>query len=219
MKMTTTTNMARLGRWTALALALNLTAGCAPLVLGSAIGGAFVASDRRTSGTQLEDKSIELKAGSRIREAVTLGAHVNATAYNRTVLLTGEVASEADRAAVEQAVARVENVQSVINELAVMAESSFSSRTSDTVINGKIKASFVDARDMFSNAYKIVVERGDVYLMGLVTEREANRAAEVASGVSGVNKVVKVFTLITEDELARRTPASPQSAAPAASSP
>jgi osmotically-inducible protein OsmY len=207
------------GRWTALALALNLAAGCAPLVLGGAIGGAFVASDRRTSGTQLEDKSIELKAGSRIREAVTLGAHVNATAYNRTVLLTGEVASEADRTAVAQAVARVENVQSVVNELAVMGVSSLSSRSSDVLINGKIKASFVDARDMFSGAYKVVVERGDVYLMGLVTEREANRGAEVASGVSGVNKVVKVFTLITEDELARRTPASPQSPAPAASTP
>ncbi|MGH6647062.1 BON domain-containing protein [Aquabacterium sp.] len=215
-----TLNLGRLGRWTALALALNMAAGCAPLVLGSAIGGAFVASDRRTSGTQLEDKSIELKAGSRIRETVTIGAHVNATAYNRMVLLTGEVASEADRAAVEQAVARVENVQSVVNELAVMGVSSLGSRSSDVLINGKIKASFVDARDMFSNAFKVVVERGDVYLLGLVTEREANRAAEVASGVSGVTKVVKVFSLITEDELARRTPApAPQATAPAASNP
>ncbi|RZL00145.1 MAG: BON domain-containing protein [Rubrivivax sp.] len=194
-----------------------MAAGCAPLVLGSALGGAFVASDRRTSGTQLEDKSIEIKAGSRIRDTVSIGAHVNATAYNRVVLLTGEVATEADRAAIEQAVARIENVQSVVNEIAVTEVSSFGSRTNDTVINGKIKASFVDARDMFSNAYKVVVERGDVYLMGLVTEREAMRGAEVASGVSGVNKVVKVFTLITEDELARRTPAP--APAPAASNP
>jgi osmotically-inducible protein OsmY len=218
MKKITTSNMARLGRWTALALALNMAAGCAPLILGSALGGAFVASDRRTSGTQLEDKSIELKAGSRIREAVTIGAHVNANAYNRVVLLTGEVASDADRAAVEQAVSRIENVQSVVNDLAVMGESSFSSRSSDTLINGKIKASFVDARDVFASAYKIVVERGEVYLMGIVTEREANRGAEIASGVSGVTKVVKVFTLISEDELARRRPAPP-AVAPAASNP
>lgn len=203
-------------RWTALALALNLAAGCAPLVLGSAIGGAFVASDRRTSGMQLEDKSIELKAGSRIRDAVTIGAHVNATAYNRTVLLTGEVATEADRATIEQAVARVENVQSVVNEIAVMAVSSLGSRSSDALINSKIRLSLVDARDVFANAYRIVVERGDVYLMGMVTEREATRGAEIASGVSGVTKVIKVFQLITEDELARRTPAAP---APAASNP
>lgn len=207
------------GRWTALALALNLAAGCAPLVLGGAIGGAFVASDRRTSGIQLEDKSIELKAGSRIREAVAIGAHVNATAYNRTVLLTGEVATEADRATVEQAVARVENVQSVVNEIAVTAVSSLGSRSSDALINSKIRLSMVDARDVFANAYRIVVERGDVYLMGMVTEREANRGAEIASGVSGVTKVVKVFQVITEDELARRTPATPAAAAPAASQP
>jgi osmotically-inducible protein OsmY len=206
------------GRWTALALALNLTAGCAPLVLGSAIGGAFMASDRRTSGTQLEDQGIEIKAASRIRETIGDSGHANATAYNRLVLLTGEVASEADRTAVEQAVARVENVQSVVNELAVMGASSLGSRSSDVLIKGKIKASFVDARDMFSNAFKIVVERGDVYLMGLVTEREANRAAELAAGVSGVTKVVKVFQLITEDELARKAPA-PKPAEPAASNP
>lgn len=217
-KINTMMNVARIGRWTALALALNLTAGCAPLVLGSAIGGAFMASDRRTSGTQLEDQGIEIKASSRIRETVGESGHVNATSYNRLVLLTGEVASEADRTAVEQAVARVENVQSVVNELVVMGASSLGSRSSDVLIKGKIKASFVDARDMFSNAFKIVVERGDVYLMGLVTEREANRAAELASGVSGVTKVVKVFQLMTEDELARKLP-PPRPAEPAASSP
>lgn len=217
-KINTMMNVARIGRWTALALALNLTAGCAPLVLGSAIGGAFMASDRRTSGTQLEDQGIEIKASSRIRETVGESGHVNATSYNRLVLLTGEVASEADRTAVEQAVARVENVQSVVNELVVMGASSLGSRSSDVLIKGKIKASFVDARDMFSNAFKIVVERGDVYLMGLVTEREANRAAELASGVSGVTKVVKVFQLMTEDELARKLP-PPRPAEPAASNP
>ncbi|RZI86492.1 MAG: BON domain-containing protein [Rubrivivax sp.] len=204
-------------RWTALALALNMVAGCAPLVLGSALGGAFMASDRRTSGTQVEDQGIEFKAAARVRETVGERGHVNVTSYNRVALLTGEVASEADRAAIEQAVARVENVQSVVNELAVMGNSSLGSRSNDVLLKGKIKASFVDARDVFSNAYKIVVERGDVYLMGLVTERESLRGTELASGVSGVHKVVKVFQLITEDELARRVPPSP--AAPVASSP
>lgn len=215
----TLTNLGRMGRWTALALALNLTAGCAPLVLGTAIGGAFMATDRRTSGMQVEDQGIEMKASSRIRETVGDRAHVNATSYNRMILLTGEVPSEADRTAVEQAVSQVENVQSVVNELAVMGNSSLTSRSNDVLINGKIKASFVDARDMFSNAFKVVVERGDVYLMGLVTEREGNRAAEVAAGVGGVTKVVKVFQLITEDELARKLPPPPKPAEPAASNP
>ena len=218
MKKINSLNLGRIGRWTALALALNLTAGCAPLVLGTAIGGAFMASDRRTSGMQVEDQGIEFKASSRIRETVGDRAHVNATSYNRMLLLTGEVPSEADRTAVEQAVTRVENVQSVVNELAVLGNSSLSSRSNDVLINGKIKASFVDARDMFSNAFKVVVERGDVYLMGLVTEREANRAAEVAAGVGGVTKVVKVFQLISEDELARKLP-PPKPAEPAASNP
>jgi osmotically-inducible protein OsmY len=219
-----TSTVTTVARWTALALALNLVSACAPLVLGSALGGAFMASDRRTSGTQIEDQGIEFKAASRLRESVGPRGHVNANAYNRMVLLTGEVASEADRATAEQAVSQVENVQSVVNELAVMGNSSLTSRSNDVLINGKIKASFVDARDLFSNAFKIVVERGEVYLMGMVTERESNRAAELAAGVSGVHKVVKVFHLMTEDELARKLP-PPSSAgsapapAPAASNP
>lgn len=201
-------------RWTALALSLNLLSACAPLVLGSALGGALMASDRRTSGTQIEDKTIELKASARIRDTVATLGHVNVNAYNRMVLLTGEVPSEADKAAVEKAALQIENVQSVVNELAVMGNSSLGSRSNDVLLNTKVKASLVDARDLFANAFDIVVERGEVYLMGMVTERESNRATEVAAGVSGVHKVVKVFHLMTEDELARKLP-PPQSAVPA----
>jgi osmotically-inducible protein OsmY len=204
-------------RWTVLALALHSLSACAPLILGSALGGAFMASDRRTSGTQVEDQTIEFKAAARIRDTVGTLVHVNVNAYNRMVLLTGEVSSDTDRAAVEKAAAQVENVQSVINELAVMGNSSLGSRSNDVLLNGKVKAGLVDARDLFSNAFKVVVERGEVYLMGLVTEREATRATEVASGVSGVHKVVKVFHLMSEDELARKLP-PPQSAASASAS-
>jgi osmotically-inducible protein OsmY len=209
-----TLTVGQVGRWTVLALSLNMLSACAPLVLGSALGGAFMASDRRTSGTQIEDSSIEFKAAARIRDNVATLGHVNVNAYNRMVLLTGEVPSEEDRVAAEKAASQVENVQSVVNELAVMGNSSLGSRSSDVLINGKVKASLVDARDLFANAFDIVVERGDVYLMGLVTEREANRAAEVAAGVSGVRKVVKIFHPMTEDELARKLP-PPQSAASA----
>ena len=139
---------------------------------------------------------------TRISETVGDRGHVNVTSYNRMVLLTGEVASEADRTALEQAVGRIEGVRSTVNELAVMGSSSFTARSNDTVLTSMVKASFVDAKDLQSNAFKVVTERATVYLMGRVTEREAARAAELARGVSGVQKVVRVFDILTDAELA-----------------
>ena len=189
-------------------LAVTALAGCAPLLVGGAmVGGALVVVDRRTTGTQVEDQAIELKAANRARE-VSAAGHVNATSYNRLLLLTGEVPSETDRKAVEQVATRVENVRSVINELAVSGVSSMSQRSNDTVITGKVKASFVDAKDLQAPAIKVVTERGIVYLMGRVTDREANRAAEVARTIPGVQKVVRVFELISEAELADLQPKS-----------
>lgn len=176
--------------------------GCAALVVGGAVGTAMVAADRRTSGTQLEDQAIELKTVTRTREAVGDRGHVNAVSYSRTVLLTGEVASEADRSAIEQAVARIENVRSTVNELAVMGSTSLSSRSNDSILTSKVKASFVDAKDLHANSVKVVTERAVVYLMGRVTEREATRASDLARGVSGVQKVVRLFEILTEAELA-----------------
>jgi osmotically-inducible protein OsmY len=184
-------------------------AGCVPLMLGGAVGGAFVATDRRTSGTQLEDQGLEIKANSRVRDTLGDRGHVNVNAYNRMILLTGEVPSEADKVAVEQAVARTENAQGVVNELAVSLTSSLSSRANDVLLAGKVKATLVDARDLMANAFTVVVERGEVYLLGMVTEREANRAAELTSTIKGVRRVVKVFKVISEDELAGKLPRPP----------
>jgi osmotically-inducible protein OsmY len=185
-----------------LALAAASLGGCAALVVGGAVGTAMVVADRRSSGTQVEDQAIELKSVTRIREAVGERGHVNITSYNRIVLLSGEAASDADRTAIEQAVAKIENVRSVMNELAVMGASSLTARSNDTILTSKVKASHVDAKDLQANAIKVVTERGTVYLMGRVTEREANRAAELARGVSGVQKVVKAFEILSEAELA-----------------
>lgn len=191
----------------ALGAAGALTA-CAPLLLGGAVvGGVLVATDRRTTGAQVEDQGIELRAAGVVRDLGTLG-HVNVTSYNRMVLLTGEVPEDAQRSRVEQAVARVENVKSVVNELAVAGSSSTTSRANDVQLGLKVKASFVDAKDVQANAIKVVVERGQVYLMGRLTEREATRAAELASRVPGVAKVVRVVELISEEELARLQRAS-----------
>jgi osmotically-inducible protein OsmY len=184
-------------------LLASALSGCAALVIGGAfVGGSLIVTDRRTSGAQIDDQSIEIKAISRVREVVGERGHVNTTSYNRLVLLTGEVATEADKAAVEQAISRVENVRSVVNELGVTGISSLTSRSNDTFLTGKVKASLVDARDILANVFKVVTERGTVYLMGRVSEREANRAGEVARAVPGVQKVVRVFEILTEAELA-----------------
>jgi osmotically-inducible protein OsmY len=184
-----------------------LLSGCGALLLGgAAVGSVLVFTDRRTSGTQLEDQAIELKAANRAREIVGDRGHVNATSYNRVVLLTGEVPSDADKAAVERSVSRVDNVKSTVNELAVMGPTSMTARSNDTILSSKVKATFVDAKDLHANAFKVISERGTVYLMGRVTDREADRATELARSVSGVQRVVRVFEVITEAELADLQP-------------
>jgi osmotically-inducible protein OsmY len=198
----------------ALALVMGLGA-CAPLVVGGFVGGAMVATDRRTSGTQLEDEGIELRSANRIREMVGDRVHVNVTSYNRQVLLTGEVPNDRDRQYLAKLVSEVDNVRSVVNELGVMPKSSLGDRSTDALITGKIKASMLDSKDIFASAYKVVTERGTVYLMGRVTQREANRATDIARTVGGVKKVVRVFEVISEEELKALLPEPPKAAAPA----
>ena len=198
---------------TASALLVSLSA-CAPLILGSAVMGGFVAIDRRTAGIQLEDESIELRTSQGMRQNLSEAAHVNVTSYNRMVLLTGEVSSAAEKERAERLAKSQENVSSVVNDLAIEPASSLTQRSKDIVTTGQIKALMVDAKDLQANAIKVVVERGIVYLMGRVTTREAERASEIArsSSLSGVVKVVRVFEIITEDELKRISaqPLSPQ---------
>ena len=190
----------------AVLLTASLT-GCVPLVIGGAVaGGTLVASDRRTSGAQLEDEGIELRGANRLRSALGERGHINLTSYNRQVLLTGEVPSEQDKQLAEQTIAKVENVSSVVNELVVSGNSSLGQRSSDVLSTGRVKAQLVDARDLFANSFKVVTERGTTYLMGRVTQREADRATAIARTTTGVLKVVRVFDLISEADLARVQP-------------
>lgn len=192
---------------TAALLASTLATGCAPLLIGGAmVGGVTVATDRRTSGAQLEDQTIEVKAGARVREQLGNKVHVNVNSYNRVALITGEANSEESRAALDGVVGGVENVQKVLNEVVVGAASSLGDRSNDVVITSKVKAKFIDARDLHSNAFNVIVERANVYLMGRVTEREADRATEIARQISGVKKVVRAFEIISEEELAQTLP-------------
>jgi osmotically-inducible protein OsmY len=177
---------------------------CVPLVVGGGFAsGVMVAMDRRTSGAQLEDQGIELRGANRIKEALGENARVSVTSYNRQVLLTGEVARTEDIQRAEQIVAKVENVSSVVNDLAVGIPAALTQRSTDLLITSKVKASLIDAKDLQANAFKVVTERNVVYLMGRVTTREANRATEIARGVKDVAKVVRVFETLTEEELAR----------------
>ena len=204
--LTATTGQRPVGRWLKGGLALiamaSVLSACAPLVIGGAmVGGAMVGTDRRTSGSQLEDQGIELRTSNRLHDALGDRGHLNVTSYNRQVLLTGEVPSEADKQTAEQVARQVENVRSLVNELAVMGNSSLSQRSSDALVTGKVKAGLVDARDLSANAFKVVTERGTVYLMGLVTQAEATRATDITRSVDGVQRVVRIFEIMTDEQL------------------
>jgi osmotically-inducible protein OsmY len=181
----------------------SLTSACVPLLVGgAAVGGAMVATDRRTTGTQLDDQTIEVKVKRRINELLGDKHHVNVNSYNRQVLLTGEVFEDRDRDTVAQAAARTENVKGVVNETVKDWPSTMSARSNDSLIEGKVKATFVDAKGLPANAFSIVVERSVVYLMGRVTEAEAQQAVDLARTISGVQKVVKVLEIVSPAEVA-----------------
>ena len=179
---------------------------CAPMIIGGAVMGSLMATDRRTAGTQIEDEGIELRASSRINENLGDRVHVNVTSYNRQVLLTGEVPNAQDKQLVEQVVGPVDNVRSIVNELAVLGHSTLTQRSSDVLVTGKVKARLVDANDLYANAFKVVTERGTTYLMGRVTQREASRATDIARATGGVQKVVRLLEIISEQELQNLLP-------------
>ncbi len=213
-------------KWLALVVAVSSAlSGCAFLLVGGAlVGGAAVATDRRSSGTQVDDQAIELKAGPRVREMLDNHGHVNVVSYNRVTLITGEVPTEHDKATMEQHMTHIDNVRSVVNELAVMPATSLTQRSNDSLITSKVKATLLDAGDVMSRAFKVITERRTVYLMGRVTAREADRAVELVRTIGGVEKVVRVFELISEDELlgappSQRPPKPVAEAAPVAAPP
>ena len=181
-----------------------LTACVGPLLVGGAmVGGSLLAVDRRTSGSQLDDEGIELRAANQIRSNFGTRVRVSVTSYNRQVLLTGEVPNLQDQQAVEQLVKQMVNVASVVNELAVIDTPSLMDRSADALLTGRIKAVLLNAGDLQSNAFKVVTERSTTYLMGRVTQREADRATELVRATPGVQKVVRIFELISEQELNR----------------
>ena len=201
------------------ALALGLLSGlsgCAVLFVGGAVGGALSASDRRTFGAQTEDTTIEFKGGNRIGFVFGDQVHINVNSYNRKVLLTGEVKDEATKAKVENEIRGIENVQSVVNEIQVsLFLSGIKERSNDAYISTKVRGVLVGTADIYSSSFKIVTESGVVYLMGRVSQREGDTAAEQVRGIPGVKKVVKVFEYIDEGDVKKYLP-PPKPADPAA---
>jgi osmotically-inducible protein OsmY len=168
---------------------------CAPLVVGGAAAtSALVASDRRTAGAQLEDKRIELKASGSIQKTLGDKVHVSVTSFNRRVLLTGEVPTQK------------QNIGLIHNDLAIAGPSSLMQRSSDALLSAGVKTRMITTRGLDPNAISITSERGSVYLMGIVTKREAELATEAARSFSGVQRVVQVFELISEEQLRQMNP-------------
>lgn len=183
--------------------------GCVALVGGGAAVAGMSAVDRRTTGTQVEDQGIELRAGNRIGEVMGDKARASVTSYNRMVLLTGQAGNATDKATIEKLVREQSTVRQVYNEIEVQPfTATLGQRSTDSLITTKVKASLVNAKDISASAVKVVTENNVVYLMGIVTPRESKRAAEIARGVNDVTKVVRLFEVITEDELAAMTPKS-----------
>jgi osmotically-inducible protein OsmY len=188
--------------------------GCFPLVAVGVGAGTLMIVDRRTSGAYYEDETIEWKVQGRIGERFGDRVHVNSTSYNRNVLLTGEVPDEAARGEVERLATGVPNVRAVTNELKVGAASSFSARSNDAYLTSQVKARFVEANRFSPNLVKVVTESGTVFLMGLVTQAEADAATEIARTTGGVQKVVRIFEYISPEQ-ARQLDNRPPEAVPA----
>ena len=173
-------------------IATQLTA-CFPVVVGGAAAGGLMAADRRTAGAYVDDEAIEIKAERNIDEELGDKIHVNVTSYNRNVLITGEAIDEATKAKAESIAKSVANVRGVTNELAISAASSRMERNNDAYITTKVKARMLTEHRFPVNYVKVVTEASVVYLMGIVTHKEADDAVEIARGTDGVQKVVKVF--------------------------
>jgi osmotically-inducible protein OsmY len=191
------------GRWATLlvlAAMLPALAGCFGVAVVGAGAGALMLADRRPSDTYITDEAIETRSGNRISEKLGDKAHVNVTSYNRSVLLTGEAIDAATKAEVEKIVSGVPNVKAITNELQIAGASSFGSRSSDAYISSKVKARFIDANRFAANHVKVITEAGVVYLLGMVTRQEADAAVDIARTTAGVQRVVRVFEYIAEEE-------------------
>ncbi|HUW37502.1 MAG TPA: BON domain-containing protein [Rhodocyclaceae bacterium] len=205
----------RIATWALLAASTAMLSGCFGAAVVGTGAGVLMASDRRPAETYVTDEAIEVRAADRIKDQFGDRVHVSVTSYDRSVLLVGEVPDAATRSAVEKVVSGVPNVKSISNELMIAGANSLSGESNDAYITTKVKARFVDANQFSANHVKVVTEAGVVYLLGIVTKREADEAVQIARTTAGVMKVVRVFEIISE-ERARQIDSSPATSNPPA---
>lgn len=179
--------------------------GCAPLLVGgTAVTTATVVSDRRTTGAIVNDEILEKRVGHELSEILKLPNHITVTSYNGRVLLSGEVGSAQEKQLAYRTATSSVDVRDVIDELAVMPPVSYPQRMADSMLATKVRTTIIGTKQISLNQMKVVVDRGIVYLMGILTPREAQLAARSAVSVSGVTKVVKCFTVESEEAIYKR---------------
>ena len=178
--------------------------GCFGLAVTGAAVGTMAVLDRRSLGAQTEDQSIELHGLRELNQEINNGGtgSISITSFNRRVLLSGQADTAETRQKAEEIVrTRVPNIKDIFNEVEVVGSADFLTRSKDTSLTARVKAGLVRERNTSANAIKVVTERSTVYLMGLVTREEGERAAIISSRVSGVTRVVTLFEHITDEEL------------------
>ena len=183
------------------ALVLPGLQGCFPLVAVSTGTGVSSVVDRRTVGTQTEDEGIEWKALTRANEKIDKRAHLNFTSFNRKVLVTGEVPNAETKNQVTSMVLGIPNVEKVYNETIIGPASSMVDRSNDSYITTKIKSRSLDTESRFNPLQvKVVTEAGTAYLLGMLTQSEANAAIEVTRRTSGVRRVINLFEIVSAEK-------------------
>jgi osmotically-inducible protein OsmY len=191
------------------ALALPpLLSSCAPLVFAGGATAISAAHDRRTAGSQLDDQSIELKSSKQLSDDADLrqNAHVNITSYNGLVLVTGETTTNEQRERVVGMVRGIAGVRRIVNDLRVTPPSPFSARTQDTWITSKVKSKLIGVEGLDSLQVKVITENSVVYLMGLVTQKEAELAANAITELSGIERIVKLFEYVDDTSRVQNRP-------------
>lgn len=189
----------------AVTLGVTALSGCVPVLIGGAVGTtAFVTTDRRTTGAQMADEVMEKRIHYEISQAIPNNLHLTVTSYNRRILLTGEVGSESDKLTAQRVAQNSLEVSSVVNELMVGPVSSVTQRMSDSTLAGKVRTQLITTSAVSLNQMKVTVDRGIVYLMGLVTQEEAQKAADIASRVPGTKSVVTAFEVLSTQEVQER---------------
>ena len=184
-------------------LTISFLSGCGVLAVGGVVAGATIAADRRTPAVQAIDKGIELEAGNALAKRFGDDAHINVTSFNQKVLLTGEVKDADIKSQAGAYVKAMKNVRSVFNELVIGPNSSYTSRANDTYLESKIKTQMIFTEKLPSNSMAIVAEGTSIYLMGILTQNEADLAKKIASNTNGVKDVYAYFDIISEAEKIR----------------